>query len=205
MPTIRPPFASPEVVASIAAATETAQKAAARAAAYMAPAVTAFSRHLARLLMDEGIPLAWVPERSLLVRILEAPDAASRRRIIGSQWERITGDCIRQLELPRSASFQRDAEFVLLAARALQAGHPAAAQAVAANTLDSLLRQYLDATARKAAITQRARPDLLEMQATFPTVLMLGTVGSAQGVLAGEGGQDSEIVLATWLGTRRVT
>lgn len=45
------------------------------------------------ILLDEGIPLAWVPNPDILQTLFDAPDAPARRRIIGRRWRRVVSDC----------------------------------------------------------------------------------------------------------------
>jgi hypothetical protein len=118
---------------------------------------------LETILLDEGIPLAWVPSQELLIAILDAPDGAARRRIIGSRWRRMVSDCEASLAEVSSEDLQRHCVFASDIVRALRDGHQAAAQALAANLLDSIIRQNVDLTLKKtvtATGNKRIRIDL---------------------------------------------
>lgn len=49
-----------------------------------------------RRLLDEGLALAWVPPKRIVVKLLSADSPAERRRIIGRSWRSITRACITQ-------------------------------------------------------------------------------------------------------------
>ncbi|MFD3933018.1 hypothetical protein [Streptomyces sp. NPDC058614] len=80
--------------------------------------------------------------------LLDAPDAAARRRIIGRRWKGIVNDCEAVLEEVTHPDVQDARGFALDVAHALRASHTSAAQALAANLLDSLLQRHFDQTAR---------------------------------------------------------
>ncbi|MFF8287481.1 hypothetical protein ACF06W_32850 [Streptomyces albus] len=99
---------------------------------------------LEKLLVDEGLPLMWVPRSQTVRALLEAPDAATRRRIIGRRWKGIVNDCEAVLEKVRHPAVQDARSFALDVVHALRAGHTSAAQALAANLLDSVLQRHFD-------------------------------------------------------------
>lgn len=103
---------------------------------------------LEKLLVDEGIPLMWVPGTQTVRALLEAPDAATRRRIIGRRWKSIVNDCEAVLEEVHHPAVQDARGFALDVVHALRAGHTSAAQALAANLLDSILQRHFDKAAR---------------------------------------------------------
>src|SRR6266511_1666115 len=45
------------------------------------------------IVLDEGIPLAWIPSPGVLQTVFDAPDAAKRRQVIGRRWKRVVSDC----------------------------------------------------------------------------------------------------------------
>lgn len=127
---------------------------------------------LEAILLDEGIPLAWVPSQELLTAILDAPDGTARRRIIGNRWRRVVSDCEASLAEVSSQDLQRHCVFASDIVRALRDGHQAAAQALAANLLDSIIRQNVDLTLKQtvtATGNKRIRIDLddYQMKASF--------------------------------------
>ncbi|WP_407841440.1 hypothetical protein ACE1OC_43360 (plasmid) [Streptomyces sp. DSM 116496] len=100
------------------------------------------------LLIDEGIPLMWVPGSQTVNALLDAPDAAARRRLIGQRWKGIVADCEVVLETVDHPRLQEGRDFALGAVAALRDGHTAAAQALAANLLDSMLQKHFDNATR---------------------------------------------------------
>lgn len=103
---------------------------------------------LETLLVDEGIPLMWVPGAEIAEVLLAESDAPSRRRVMRQRWKGIVTDCesvINKADHPEL----RDAQlFALDCVRALREGHSSAAQALAANLLDSLMNHHFDKQTR---------------------------------------------------------
>jgi hypothetical protein len=119
------------------------------------------------ILLDEGIPLAWVPSAELLTALLGAPDGAARRRIIGRRWRRLVSDCEAALAEMTSNDLHGHCVFASDIVRALREGHEAAAQALAANLLDSIIRHNVDLTLKQvvsATGRNRTRMDLDDYQ-----------------------------------------
>jgi hypothetical protein len=115
-----------------------------------------------RIALDEGIPLVAVPRPATVQLIVKAPDLRTRRAIIGRRWRSITSDCeacLRELKASETSSF---VHFVGKVISALRDGHSEAAQALAANLLDSLLLTHFsqDLKAIKKAHYKRASLDL---------------------------------------------
>ncbi|MFD9359889.1 hypothetical protein [Streptomyces sp. NPDC060031] len=103
---------------------------------------------LEALLIDEGIPLMWVPGPQTVRALLDAPDASARRRLIGQRWKGIAGDCEAVLVSVDHPRLKEDRDFALQAIAALRDGHIAAAQALAANLLDTLMQKHFDKATR---------------------------------------------------------
>lgn len=110
--------------------------------------ITLGTGDLENLLVDEGIPLMWVPRSHTVRALLDAPDAATRRRVIGRRWKGIVNDCEAVLEEVHHPAVQDARRFALDVVHALRAGHTSAAQALAANLLDSILQRHFDNAAR---------------------------------------------------------
>ncbi|MEU6885666.1 hypothetical protein ABZ918_10715 [Streptomyces viridosporus] len=100
------------------------------------------------LLIDEGIALMWVPGPKVIQALLNADTAAERRRIIGRRWKRIAADCEAALTDVTHPALQDAKRFGLDCVSAIQDGHTSAAQALAGNLLDSVLRKNFDNAAR---------------------------------------------------------
>ena len=97
------------------------------------------------IVMDEGIPLFAVPSRSTAEALVNAGSYRERRIIIGNRWASITTDCESVLSSVESPALREGAAFALLIAKALRDGHAEAAQALAANLLDSMIREHFGA------------------------------------------------------------
>jgi hypothetical protein len=119
------------------------------------------------ILLDEGMPLAWVPSAEVLTAILKAPDAAVRRKIIGRRWRRIVSDCEACLGEVTNTDLKPHCGFASDIARALCEGHAAAAQALAANLLDSIIRHNVDLQLKQTVTAtgkKRVRIDIDDYQ-----------------------------------------
>jgi hypothetical protein len=97
------------------------------------------------IVLDEGIPLVAVPRAATVQLLMDAPDAQSRRSIVGRRWQSITTDCEASLSTYQRADIADFVAFARNAVAALRGGHPEAAQALAANLLESLARQHFNA------------------------------------------------------------
>ncbi|MFF0822035.1 hypothetical protein ACFYUR_16830 [Micromonospora haikouensis] len=103
---------------------------------------------LESILLDEGIPLVGVPRRTTVQAVLDAPDAAARRAVVGRRWRSILTDCEAALGSFQRRELRGQIPFAEKAIRALRDGHPEAAQALAANLLDTVLRTHFTADFR---------------------------------------------------------
>jgi len=110
-----------------------------------APSVKEFEQ----LLLEEGIPLMWVPGPKVVRALLDAPDAVGRRHIIGRRWKGIVNDCETVIVGVDHPDLRDARGFALDCVAALRDGHTNPAQALAANLLDSLMRSHFDEPDRK--------------------------------------------------------
>lgn len=120
------------------------------------------------ILLDDGIPLAWVPAQAVLQAVFDAPDAATRRQVIGRRWKRIVSNCEDVLGEVGHVSLQHHQPFATDIVCALRDGHVPAAQALAANLLDSILRRNFSNDSFKMVTRNKkggARFDLDDYQA----------------------------------------
>ncbi|KUO18417.1 hypothetical protein [Streptomyces dysideae] len=99
---------------------------------------------LGSILIDEGIPLMWVPGPKVVESLLTAESASARRRIIGSRWKRIVSDCEAVLHGIDHPKLLGDRDFALGCVNALRDGHVNPAQALSANLLDTILLHLND-------------------------------------------------------------
>jgi hypothetical protein len=97
------------------------------------------------IVLDEGIPLVAVPRAATVQLLIHAPDAQSRRSIVGRRWQSITTDCEASLSTYQRGDIADFVAFARKAVAALRGGHSEAAQALAANLLESLARQHFNA------------------------------------------------------------
>ncbi|WP_416985901.1 hypothetical protein [Streptomyces sp. T028] len=100
------------------------------------------------ILIDEGIPLMWVPGPKAVEALINADNASARRRIIGSRWKGIVSDCETVLEEVDHPKLLSERDFALDCVDALRDGHTNPAQSLAANLLDTVL-SHLDKDTRK--------------------------------------------------------
>lgn len=95
-----------------------------------------------REILEEGIPLAWVPSARVIELLLAAPDAPARRRVITSNHRGIVTGCeqlVGRLAQKRALIY---VDMIRKAIRALRDGHVEAAQSLATNVLDTLVSQH---------------------------------------------------------------
>ncbi|WP_156184933.1 hypothetical protein [Allosalinactinospora lopnorensis] len=105
------------------------------------------------ILVEEGIPLMWVPGPKAVNALLEAPDAAVRRRVLSQRWRGIVNDCENALATIDHPDLHDSRGFALACVSALREGHSSAAQALAENLLDTLMRRHFDAASRAILTT----------------------------------------------------
>lgn len=117
-------------------------------------------KNLETLLLDEGLPLAWVPPRDVIVRLFAAKTAAERRKILGNRWKPITTACLEELRQVSHQDLTEYAEFAVEAAATLLDGRSKSSQALSANLLDTILRASFDEKDRTAIIGQKQRLDI---------------------------------------------
>lgn len=109
------------------------------------------------ILLDEGLALAWVPPADILNALLSASSKQERRRILGRRWKRVVASCRELVESASAVDVIQYRGFALNAAKMLEDGHPEGAQALAANLLDTMLRETLDRPSRQQVTNQRTR------------------------------------------------
>jgi hypothetical protein len=97
---------------------------------------------------DEGLPLVGIPSSTTMRLLLAAADAPARRRIISRRWIEITDDCRRELLTIVRPELQKYVEFANSSVAAMEDGHYRPAQALAANLLDTILRETFESDLR---------------------------------------------------------
>ncbi len=94
------------------------------------------------VVMVDGIALYGVPRPSIAEALIHADSAAKRRDILGRQWKAILADCRAAVEGCETEAVGSYVPMALAALDALDAGHSAAAQALTAALLDSMVNSY---------------------------------------------------------------
>lgn len=110
---------------------------------------------LKRLMLDEALPIAWVPRTETMGLVLTAESPAARRAVYGRRWRSVVDDCEQLTDKMNSVATARYVRFLRAATRSLRDGHPEAAQALAATTLDTAVTEFLD----KSTYTQWVKKD----------------------------------------------
>lgn len=90
--------------------------------------------------VNAGVPLVWVPGPAIVADLASAPDAAARGAILEASASQISGDCSAVLAEIARPELKELTALAAEAAGAFRAGFPAAAQALATNVFDTLLR-----------------------------------------------------------------
>lgn len=114
--------------------------------------------NLDAMLLDEGLPLAWVPPTDTVSLLFAADTGADRRRIIGRRWKSITNACAAELTQVEDADLVDHAHFAGCAAEALLKGSHEASQALSANLLDSILYANFTTSSRLLVSSRDNRP-----------------------------------------------
>jgi hypothetical protein len=100
--------------------------------------------------MNDGIPLIWVPGPLIVGQLLDAADSAARENVLLAERSQIVSDCDTALSHVTTPDLLPLADLAAASAAALSARHDAASQALSANVLDTWLH---DATRRQVAFT----------------------------------------------------
>lgn len=118
-----------------------------------------FPDNLETILIEEGIPLAWVPPTHVLEKLFAAQTPGDRRKVLSSNWNAIVAECTVVLNSVEKEKLAVYIEFALEAAATLAEGRWKASQALSTNILDSFLHQKFTAASRKELTNQKQRVD----------------------------------------------
>ncbi|MGC4895449.1 hypothetical protein [Micromonospora sp. DT31] len=94
------------------------------------------------VVMVEGISLYGLPRTATADALIRAGGASERRRILGSRWRTISADCRTVVQECASEAVAPYVPFAAAALDALDAGHTAAAQALAGSLVDAIVTAY---------------------------------------------------------------
>ncbi len=136
-------------------------------------------RDLEQLLLDEGLPLAWVPPTAVLVRVFAAGTPQDRRRVIGRAWKRIAEACVAELDNVDDKRLRSHVKFGRKAAHTLLDGSSEGSQALSANLLDSILRAEFSDGDRKTITGQKTRLNIEDYP--LRVAIVLGAIWGAHG------------------------
>jgi len=117
-------------------------------------------KDLEALLLDEGLPLAWVPPHDVIVKLFAAETPAERRNILGRRWKTITKACLEQLREVTHPELVEHAKFAVEAAESLLDGRAKSSQALSANLLDTILHAAFSDKDRITITGQQKRLDI---------------------------------------------
>jgi hypothetical protein len=95
-----------------------------------------------KVIMVDGIPLYGVPRTVTAEALVRADGASKRRDILGRRWKSISADCRTAIERCSSEAVAPYSPVAVAALDALDAGHTAAAQALAGSLVDAILSSY---------------------------------------------------------------
>jgi hypothetical protein len=114
-------------------------------------------KNLETMLLDEGLPLAWVPPRPVLEKVFAAHSAGARRTVLSNNWRCIVEACVAELDGVNEPRLMEYVEFATEAAESLRDGRWRASQALSANLMDSILNQSFDKASKKRVTDQKTR------------------------------------------------
>ncbi|RJQ77685.1 hypothetical protein D5S17_14790 [Pseudonocardiaceae bacterium YIM PH 21723] len=93
-----------------------------------------------QVVMDDGIPLYGLPRAATAEALVNADSAGMRRDILGRRWRTISRDCREAVTVCKTTRVAPYIVFAVAALDALDAGHTAAAQALAGSLVDTIVR-----------------------------------------------------------------
>jgi hypothetical protein len=125
-----------------------------------------------------GIPVTWIP-RTAILRELLAADGAEQLTVLDTHAAAIVEDCVTVVSQTRSGAFAALATYTEEAILAYRAGHTAAAQALAASLIDTLLRTTFFKTTSKHFQYGQVRTKITEEPALFPQAIACLPVANA--------------------------
>ncbi len=91
-------------------------------------------------IMNDGIPLVWVPRAAVVGRLMRAADYESRAQILAQERLDIADDCSRVLDQVGAPDLEHLMGLAAEAVRALRDGYCAPAQSLAKDVVDTWLR-----------------------------------------------------------------
>ena len=121
------------------------------------------------LMLDEHLPIAWVP-RAATMKLVMAANTAGRRRIVyGQNWRGILQDCDELADEMTSTAVAPYVGFLKKSIAAVREGHHEGGQALAATTLDTVRTRFYGKNAYDTWIGNKnpIDPDELDVRTFF--------------------------------------
>jgi hypothetical protein len=112
---------------------------------------------LKMLMLDEGLPIAWVPRPETIGLVFVAESPAARRAVYGRRWRSVVNDCEELTDKMNSVATTRYIRFLQATIRSLREGHSESAQALAATVLDTAVAEFFDKDTYKQWIWKKER------------------------------------------------
>ncbi|WP_410646532.1 hypothetical protein [Amycolatopsis sp. cmx-4-54] len=131
-----------------------------------------------RITATAGMPVTWIPRTSILRELLTA-DAADQLTVLDTHAAAIVDDCEAAVSQTRSGTFATLATYTEEAILTYQAGHTAAAQALAASLIDTLLRTTFYKPTSKNFQYGKVRAAITEQPSLLPQVIACLPVANA--------------------------
>lgn len=92
--------------------------------------------------LEDGIPLYYVPRQDIAKRLIDAPNTQARRRIIGERFDAIVHDCNAALDLVTNPDYVYEVSATREAVKVIEAGYLNAGQALATTVMDTLMWRW---------------------------------------------------------------
>ena len=113
-----------------------------------------------KVVIEDGIPLVWIPRPELVELILQAPDKAARFRILAEHKKGIVEDCLACMALVTDPMFSGQVPLGIKAIEAFSSGRFEAAQALSTVVAESAIRKLTSESYRK--ISEYARESFFD-------------------------------------------
>lgn len=111
------------------------------------------------MLLDEGLPLAWVPPHSVMKKLFAASNASERRKILFNNRRSIIKVCLTELKAIDEPKLKEYVDFAIESAESIEAGRWRASQALSTNLIDSMIRRLFDNQSRVELTSQKQQLD----------------------------------------------
>lgn len=129
-------------------------------------------------MLEEGLPIAWVPRATTIDALHAAGSASARRVVFGRRWKAILTDCEAVLQKVSSSEVAPFATLAQKAIDGIREGHHELAQAFVANTLDTTTRRWMSTSLRtevtSASPKKRKDPDTFTSRQFFAFAQLQG-------------------------------